>query len=213
MFPDITREDVFRIETRRLWLRWPAAADMREWPLFGDAGAAPESSTGDPFPDEAALRTIERLRAENTAGKALHLVLNGQGPDRRAFGLISLAPVCDHLSSGLRLQAAIAGAHAGQGYMTESVQALVDAAFMLTEAPLVSASARVLDPAFRRVLEKCGFSYCGTGLDESPVRAGLVASDRFRLDRKAWSSLKSWRVPALFQRPKAAEAARCCMTH
>ena len=27
MFPDLTRDDVFRLETRRLWLRWPRAAD------------------------------------------------------------------------------------------------------------------------------------------------------------------------------------------
>ncbi|MBL7406437.1 N-acetyltransferase, partial [Escherichia coli] len=27
MFPDLTRDDVFRIETRRLWLRWPTAKD------------------------------------------------------------------------------------------------------------------------------------------------------------------------------------------
>ena len=44
----------------------------------------------------------------------------------------------------------------GQGLVTEAVQAMVDAAFMLTGTPLVAASARVLDPGFRRVLEKCG---------------------------------------------------------
>ena len=27
MFPEITRDDVFRLETRRLWLRWPRARD------------------------------------------------------------------------------------------------------------------------------------------------------------------------------------------
>ena len=27
MFPDLTRDDVFRLETRRLWLRWPRHAD------------------------------------------------------------------------------------------------------------------------------------------------------------------------------------------
>ena len=28
MFPDLTRDDVFRLETRRLWLRWPREADV-----------------------------------------------------------------------------------------------------------------------------------------------------------------------------------------
>ena len=27
MFPDLLRDDVFRLETRRLWLRWPRAGD------------------------------------------------------------------------------------------------------------------------------------------------------------------------------------------
>ena len=27
MFPDLARDDVFRLETARLWLRWPRAAD------------------------------------------------------------------------------------------------------------------------------------------------------------------------------------------
>ena len=27
MFPELTRDDVFRLETRRLWLRWPRMAD------------------------------------------------------------------------------------------------------------------------------------------------------------------------------------------
>ena len=29
MFPDLTRDDVFRLETRRLWLRWPRLADAQ----------------------------------------------------------------------------------------------------------------------------------------------------------------------------------------
>src|SRR3712207_4191950 len=29
MFPDLTRDDVFRLETRRLWLRWPRHADCQ----------------------------------------------------------------------------------------------------------------------------------------------------------------------------------------
>ena len=29
MFPDLTRDDVFRLETRRLWLRWPRHGDVQ----------------------------------------------------------------------------------------------------------------------------------------------------------------------------------------
>jgi hypothetical protein len=66
---------------------------------------------------------------------------------------------------------------------------------MLTGTSLISASAWVLDPTFRRVLEKSGFAFCGTGLDPAADRRGLTASDRFRLDRGVWLSLKRWRAP------------------
>ena len=197
MFPDITREDVFRLETRSLWLRWPLAADTR---LVDEPETPPrilpEAASGDPYRGPGSEPVADLLR-QNTAGTALHLVLTGRGSDRRPLGRIALQPIRTRIEDcGLRLQAWIAEPHRGAGLATEAVQAVVDAAFMLTDAPLVAASARVLDPAFRRVLEKCGFAYCGTGLDPSSGE-GLAACDRFRLDRKAWVSLKAWRVPGV----------------
>ena len=183
MFPEISREDIFRLETRRLWLRWPQVADATD-----PAGDLPYKDIG----------TIERWRAETTGGGALHLTLTGQGADRRAVGAVSLAPVRGRPEDcGLKLQVWLAAEMRGRGFATEAVQAMADAAFLLTATPVVAASSRVLDPAFRRVLEKSGFSACGTGLDSSADGRGLTASDRFRLDRKAWASLKSWRMPGL----------------
>lgn len=191
MFPDITREDVFRLETKRMWLVWPPAAGQgRE--------AMPEAATGDPHEVGSAglAAAYANMRGQTAAGAGLHLVLTGRGSDRRPFGHIGLIPIGDRIEAcGLVLRVSIDEERRGVGLMTEAVQAVVDTAFMLTDAPIVAASARVLDPAFRRVLEKCGFAYCGTGLDASPSGEGLVASDRFRLDRKAWTSLKAWRVP------------------
>ena len=206
MFPEITREDVFRLETRRLWLRWPFAADAK--PASARPGAAPEAAAEHSCrPHDAA--TIERLRLENSAGAALHLVLTGRGSDRHPFGTIDLLPIRERIENcGLLLQVALAADRRGSGYMTEAVQAVVDAAFMLTDAPLVAASSRVLDPGFRRVLEKCGFAYCGTGLDTAAPGGSLAASDRFRLDRKAWSSLKAWRIPGVLREPDGERAGR-----
>ncbi|RYC33207.1 N-acetyltransferase [Lichenibacterium minor] len=196
MFPEISREDIFRIETRRLWLRCPQAFDVA---AAADASAPPppEAASGDPY------RTAEVLRgwrAGNATGAELHFLLTGRGADRSVLGAVDLEPVRGRAEAcGLRLRVWLDGRAQGQGLATEAVQAMVDAAFMLTATPLVSTSARVLDPAFRRVVEKCGFSSCGTGLDPAPDGRGLTASDRFRLDRKAWASLKSWRVPGLPQ--------------
>lgn len=207
MFPDITREDIFRLETRRLWLRCPQAFDVAA--ARSDAGvpAPPEAASGDPYRDPAVL---EAWRAGNASGAELHFLLTGRGADRSVLGAVDLEPVRGYAEAcGLRLRVWLDARGRGEGLATEAVQATVDAAFLLTATPLVSASARVLDPAFRRVLEKCGFSSCGTGLDPSPDGRGLTASDRFRLDRKAWAALKSWRVPGL-PAGRSETAARPC---
>ena len=219
MFPDIIREDIFRLETRRLWLRWPIMADASDAAGFLGSDSTPESVSGDPLTAaqiEAEVAVASSIladwRAGNAAGTHLSLVLTGRGPDRRSIGAIGLAPLRDSIDQcGLRLRAWLEPKAAGQGLGTEAVQAMVDIAFMLTATPLVSASSRVLDPGFRRVLEKCGFTSCGTGLDPSPDGRGLAASDRFRLDRKAWSSLKNWRVPGIVRdRSTTAVPAACC---
>ena len=207
MFPDMTREDVFRLETRHLWLRWPLEADAE---VDGRA-ALPEAASGDPyaagFGSSSAI--ADRLR-QNSAGTSLHLVMTGRGADRRPIGRMALRPIRLRIADcGLRLQVWVAEPHRGAGLATEAAQAVVDIAFMLTDAPLVAASARVLDPAFRRVLEKCGFAYCGNGLDPAPAGDSLAASDRFRLDRKAWVSLKAWRVPGMVRERTSPEAPAC----
>jgi RimJ/RimL family protein N-acetyltransferase len=208
MFPEITREDVFRIETRRLWLRWPERADIRALVPDPDRPPPPEAAAGDPYRDPA---TLAAWREGNESGAEMNLLMTGRGADRHVRGAIGLTPVRGRAEAcGLRLNLWLEEEARGDGLATEAVQAMVDAAFMLTGTPLVSASARVLDPCFRRVLEKCGFGSCGTGLDPAADGRGLTASDRFRLDRKAWASLKSWRMPGLV-RGRSEEACRPCL--
>ena len=205
MFPEISREDIFRLETRRLWLRCPQASDVAAAAAGASPPPPPEAASGDPYRDAAVLSA---WRDGNAGGGELHLLLTGRGVDRGVIGAVGVEPLRGRAEAcGLRLRVWLDEGARGVGLATEAVQATVDVAFMLSATPLVSASARVLDPAFRRVLEKCGFSSCGTGLDPSSDGCGLTASDRFRLDRKAWSSLKGWRVPGL-PRAWAEEAAR-----
>jgi RimJ/RimL family protein N-acetyltransferase len=51
---------------------------------------------------------------------------------------------------------------------------------------------RVTNPASRRVLEKCGFQWTAAGLLRIRALNSSAPIDRFRLDRRLWSSLKSW---------------------
>ena len=82
--------------------------------------------------------------------------------------------------------------HWRKGYATEAVHALIDHAFGDLEHESLLASARVTNPASRRVLEKCGFQWTGVGLCRIRALHSSAPIDRFRLERGIWASLKSW---------------------
>ncbi|HEY2138200.1 MAG TPA: GNAT family N-acetyltransferase [Xanthobacteraceae bacterium] len=83
-------------------------------------------------------------------------------------------------------------AYRGKGYATEAVHALIDHAFDDLEHEALQSSARVTNPASRRVLEKCGFQWTGVGLCRIRAIHSSAPVDRFRLERGIWASLKSW---------------------
>lgn len=78
-----------------------------------------------------------------------------------------------------------------RGYATEAAQAMLDHAFDTLDQDEVEVRCRVVNGASRRVIEKCGFAYRGTGLALS-LAAGRVASERYVMDRRCWLALKSW---------------------
>ena len=80
----------------------------------------------------------------------------------------------------------------GQGYATEAARALIDHAFGQLGYEALAAGARVSNPASRRVLEKCGFQWTGVRLLRIRAINSAAPTDRFRLDRRLWQSLRSW---------------------
>lgn len=83
-----------------------------------------------------------------------------------------------------------------RGIATEAVRALIDHAFGDRGLPALNASARVVNPDSRRVLEKCGFQWTGVGLTRVRALGASVPVDRFRLERRLWSSLRAWGASA-----------------
>lgn len=195
MFPEITRDDVFRLETRRLWMRWPAARDAAALTAVAGRRETAEMTVHvpHPYPKGEASRHIALWCERNAAGYGLALMLTGHGTDRAPFGMIAVEPA----EAGAKLGLLLAPERCGLGLATEAVQSFIDATFILTAANDVQACVRVINPAGRRVFERCGFAYQGTVLKEAPARGGMLSSDCFRLDRKAWASLKLWRMPGL----------------
>src|SRR5919112_4375433 len=60
MFPDLTRDDVFRLETRRLWLRWPRHADGQAIVRLAGEKAVAEMTAliPHPYPPEGATSFV-----------------------------------------------------------------------------------------------------------------------------------------------------------
>jgi RimJ/RimL family protein N-acetyltransferase len=52
--------------------------------------------------------------------------------------------------------------------------------------------ARVVNPASRNILEKCGFQWSGVELHRFEALGSSSPVDCFRLTRGVWSSLKTW---------------------
>ena len=193
MFPDLTRDDVFRLETRRLWLRWPRHADgpaiVR---LAGEKAVADMTALiPHPYPPEGATTFVFEARKANALGRALNLAITPKRKPTQPIGMVGIhAPSEEEPRPFLGYW--LGRPYWGRGYMTEAARALVDAWFAYTEAAELTASARTANPASRRVLEKCGFVHTGAGLKTYPARGGPLPVDHFWLDRRAWERLKPW---------------------
>ncbi len=185
MFPDLLCDDVFRLETPRLWLRWPRAADAAAIArLAGDADVARMTAQiPHPYPDGAAAEFILLARSGNARGESLTLALSKKRGQSEAIGCVGLRPLDD---GALELGYWLGKSCWGRGLMTEAVREVVDMTFRYTEAPEIRASAMIGNPASRRVLETCGFSLIGQGLTPAPARGGPQPSNLFGFTREAW---------------------------
>lgn len=191
MFPELTRDDVFRLETRRLWLRWPRMADATAiLKLAGEKAVAEmTASIPHPYPADAVEPFIFAMRKGNALGEHLVLAITPRAKPGELIGMIG----AHRQATGTPFLGYWLGTpHWGKGLATEAVQALTDTLFSLVEIPAIEADTRVINPASRRVLEKSGFRAEGSFLKSLPARGGLFPCEQYRLDRSTWAALKSW---------------------
>jgi RimJ/RimL family protein N-acetyltransferase len=200
MFPDLARDDVFRVETARLWLRWPRIGDAAalhkfcsRWEVVRFTARIPH-----PYPQGSAERFIYAAREANASGRDLTLVMTPIKGKRDAIGSISLE---SRGNDRLALGYVLAPDDWGKGLATEAGQAMIDAGFGLTPAVEITASVRVENEASRAVVEKCGFTLVSTGPKGAPARGGMVECHSFRLSRADWAEAGT-------QRRKASDLAR-----
>lgn len=171
--------------TERLTMRAPRESDVDALVHLADNRHVAEMLARMPHPyGEAEARAFLAMAASQRAGAVYALTVTDSGVLVGCAGL-------NATDRGLELGYWVGEPHWKKGYATEAAHALVDLAFTRTNIQVLHASCRVINPASRRVIHKCGFQYAGQGMLNSIV-AGQVPVERYRLDRRTWNSLRNW---------------------
>jgi RimJ/RimL family protein N-acetyltransferase len=172
------------LKTARLVLRAPAASDVTAIVAFAGDRRVAENTARIPHPYTAADAEQFIAEANRQDGSATFaIVLDGN--------LIGACGI-DWRPEGAELGYWLGVPFWGRGYATEAARAVIDYAFGGLGHEALQSGARVSNPASRRVLEKCGFQWTSVRLCRIRAINSAAPVDRFRLDRRLWSSLKSW---------------------
>jgi RimJ/RimL family protein N-acetyltransferase len=185
MFPELARDDVFRLETRRMWLRWPRDSDAPALAaLAGDWDVARmTANVPHPYGVEDSERFILAARAANSRGAALRLALTLKTFPRKFVGLIGIEPGED----GARLGFWLGRPYWAAGLMSEALEAVTDVFFRVTESDALAALVLPENGASRALLEKGGFAEAER-LESGPGRHSDSPVARLVLRRRDWQT-------------------------
>lgn len=191
MFPDLTRDDVFRIETRRLWLRWPRAADAKAIVDLAGEREVAEMTARIPHPiDPLGIDAfLIESRRVNTEGEGLVMAIAARAAPTTLIGIVSVE--ADPEADGPHLGYWLGKAFWGQGLMSEAAGALTDAYFGYAGGTVLTSDTLLANPASGSVLTKCGFVQTESRLRSFPARGGNRPVHTFRLSREVWSSRRA----------------------
>ena len=192
MFKDITRDDVYRIETRRLWLRWPRLSDAAAIAHYLSDKRISDMTARIPYPypPQDADRYVFNTREANADGEGLGLVMTRLGAPTEIIGAIGMSPTDE---TGVHMLGYWIGVpHWGQGFATEAVQGFIDATFSLSDVAKVVATVKPENPASMRVLEHSGFGKTGESERFMPARDRKELVYEFELTREAWREMSHW---------------------
>ena len=175
------------LETERLILRAPRLEDAKSIAMLANDRRIAENTARIPHPYRVADAEAFIASVNVPDGETVFLITD---LDEAVLGACGVGMV---EGQGPELGYWLGVPFWGQGYATEAVRAVIDYAFTELDYAFLNAGARVTNPASRRVLEKCGFQWTGVGLYRIRAISSSAPIDRFRLERRIWESLKSWR--------------------
>jgi len=187
--PDRLRSDCPVLLSQRLVLRAPHKDDIDALShLANNANIATMvSRMPHPYTAKDAADFVRRT-ADRAIGKCVYAITKADNGE--FMGCCALEPHEDGLT--LELGYWLGQPYWNQGFSTEAAHALIDMAFRTRQIDQIDARCRVTNIASRRVIQKCGFQFQGSGMIGSLALGGMVAVEWYRLDRKTWMSLRSW---------------------
>lgn len=173
------------LETKRIALRAARLEDAKAVAALANDRRIAENTARIPYPYKLA-DAEQFIAGANKKGEAAYLITLRDGTIIGACGLMF------HYDDTPEIGYWLGVPYWNKGYATEALHALIDYAFTDLTHDAVQAGARVTNPASRRVLEKCGFQWTGVGLYRINSIKSSAPIDRFRLERRIWSALKTW---------------------
>jgi len=175
--------------SERLTLRAPKAADIAAIShLANNINVASKvSRMPHPYTEKDAEFFIDRV-ASGAMGKCVYAVTRTTNAD--FIGCCALEGSGD--GRGMEIGYWFGEPYWNQGFATEAAQTLIDFGFNTMGADYIDGRVRVMNIGSRRVLQKSGFQFQGTGMASSLALGGRVSVEWFRLDRKTWDSLRHW---------------------
>jgi RimJ/RimL family protein N-acetyltransferase len=187
--PERSRSDCPVLLSERLVLRAPHVEDIDALAHLANNANVATMVSRMPHPytvNDAA----DFVRRANTGeiGKCVYAITRGD--NGHFLGCCGIEPVSeDTVEIGYWL----GQPYWNHGYMTEAAQVLIDMVFRTREmVAQIDARCRVTNIGSRRVIQKCGFQFQGTGMVPCQALGSRVPVEWFRLDRKTWMSLRTW---------------------
>ncbi|MCA1970448.1 MAG: GNAT family N-acetyltransferase [Rhizobium sp.] len=188
--PDRLRSDCPVLLSQRLVMRAPHEEDIDALAHLANNAAVATMVSRMPHPYTArdAADFVRRTNA-GEIGKCVYAITKADNGE--FLGCCALEP---HVNDADTLEIGywLGEPHWNRGYATEAAHALIDMAFRTRDIAHIDARCRVTNIASRRVIQKCGFQFQGSGMVASLAMGGMMPVEWYRLDRKTWMSLKSW---------------------
>lgn len=181
------------IETARLVMRAPVKRDLDAIVELANNPRVAEMTATIPYPYTRA--DAEAWLEKVSSGRGYSLVLFANGEKRTLVGVAGFGHRGEEHNPEIGYW--IGEPFWKQGFATEASRALIDHAFSETKIDALSASCRIQNDGSRRVIEKCGFQWAGSGLNQVKALGASVPVDRFVLSRRTWESLRAWGASAM----------------